>query len=115
MTKTNQQIANKALRELFITPVEQSARAGANAIVLEVLEEAYDELSGREIANWADDAAPDAVAGPLARYVAAMAASRISGVQEEQIKKLDRDKEYRNIVAVMGKKWRGEPTQVDRF
>ena len=51
----------------------------------------------------------------FANGVAAMAASRISGVQEEQIKKLDRDKEYRNIVAVMGKKWRGEPTQVDRF
>lgn len=115
MAKTSAEVTLKALRELFLVPVEQAAEAGVNAIVDEVRQEAYDELSLREIANWPVEATPDGVAGPFARYVAAMAASRVSGIDEENIKKLDRNTEYRNVVAAAGRKWSGQPTQVDGF
>lgn len=115
MPMTADNVTKRVLRELFLAPAEQPAEGAHHLIAKEVLFECHAELSARGVANWPVDETPDAAIGPFARYVAAYAAGRLTGIDEEIAKKLNAETERRNIIAATGVRWNGRPPAVDRF
>ena len=115
MTANANAVTLRALRELFVVQAEQAPDASYQTLVREVLGECHAELLANEIIGWTIDDCPDEAIGPFARYVAAMAAPRVVGPDEEILKRQSAQAAYRALVAVSAKKWNGMPNAAARY